>query len=108
MQAGEHAVALIHRLYRALWVEDLNLDDREVLAALAAEVGVPADRVEAASSPEARLALVTATAEAQAAGVFGAPTCIVRGPDKAPLLFWGQDRLDLVAAALRGWRPAAE
>jgi hypothetical protein len=24
------------------------------------------------------------------------------------MLFWGQDRLELVDAALRGWRPSAE
>jgi hypothetical protein len=24
------------------------------------------------------------------------------------MLFWGQDRLELLDAALRGWRPASE
>ena len=49
---------------------------------------------------------------AVAAGVCGAPSFEVRftpegGEEEPPLLFWGKDRLDQVAAALRGWRPAA-
>src|SRR5437763_330650 len=43
------------------------------------------------------------TDRAVAAGVFGAPAMIVRRPDKAPVLLWGQDRLDWLEAVLRGW-----
>jgi 2-hydroxychromene-2-carboxylate isomerase len=37
-----------------------------------------------------------------ARGVFGAPTSFV-----GEHMFWGQDRLPMVEAALRGWRPGA-
>jgi 2-hydroxychromene-2-carboxylate isomerase len=62
--------------------------------------------VPATREPAARDALFAATAAARAAGVFGAPTCIVHDPS-GPLLFWGQDRFDLVSRASAGWRPAA-
>jgi hypothetical protein len=46
-----------------------------------------------------------ATERAQAMGVCGAPTFVVRDPmrPQQPLLFWGQDRLGLVEKALGGW-----
>ena len=45
--------------------------------------------------------LVARTAKAKAAGVFGVPTWVV----DEKYLFWGQDRLELVARALAGWEP---
>ncbi len=103
--AGDRATALTHRLFRGLWVDDLDLADEAVLRRLAEDAGVDPGLVEATKAPAAKQALIDATAEAQAAGVFGVPTCVVRDP-AGPVAFWGQDRLDLVAAALRGWRPA--
>lgn len=104
--AGERAPALIARLFAAAWVEDRDLADPAELRALAADVGVDPARVDDAAAPAAKAALHDATAQAVDAGVFGAPTTIVHGPD-GPMAFWGQDRLELVAAALRGWRPRA-
>jgi len=89
--------ALIHRLFRAMWVEDLSLEDDAVLARLCTEVGVDPALVEATHQPTARAALEAATDAAHAAGVFGVPTTIVHGADAEPALFWGQDRLELVA-----------
>jgi 2-hydroxychromene-2-carboxylate isomerase len=102
--AGAHTSALVARLFRAAWVEDRDVGDPEVVRALAVEVGLPADVVEQAGAPATKQALIDATAAARAAGVFGAPTAIVHSAG-GPLAFWGQDRLDLVAAALRGWVP---
>jgi 2-hydroxychromene-2-carboxylate isomerase len=103
--AGE-APALIHRLMRGLWVEDLDLAEPAVLRRLAGEAGVDPDLVARTAEPALKQALIDRTAEARDAGVFGVPTCVVHDP-AGPLRFWGQDRLELVAAALRGWRPAA-
>jgi 2-hydroxychromene-2-carboxylate isomerase len=98
--AGERAVPLTHRLFRALWVEDLDLADERVLAALAAEVGCDPALVTRTHEPALKQALIDATEGARAAGVFGVPTCVVRTRDDAPgELIWGQDRLELVARA---------
>ncbi len=102
--AGEHQEALIARIFRAIWVDDHDVTDPEVLRGLCAEVGVDPAVVDRTSEPAVKQVLVDQTAAAVKAGVFGAPTAIVHGAN-GPLLFWGQDRLDLVAAALRGWRP---
>ena len=99
--------ALVARLFRAAWTEDRDLADPAELRRLAAEVDVDPALIDDAGQPAARQALHDATAAAMAAGVFGAPTMIVHDP-RGPLAFWGQDRLELVADALRGWRPRAE
>jgi 2-hydroxychromene-2-carboxylate isomerase len=57
----------------------------------------PEEVLEEASSGEAKEALKSATAEAIERGVFGAPTFFV-GDE----MFWGNDRLHFVEAALKG------
>ena len=99
-QTGDKALPLMHRLFRAMWVEDRDVADFETLASLAADVGLPRDLVSATENPTAKDALKNATADAQAAGVFGVPTMIVHG--KTDVLLWGQDRLDLIAPAIAG------
>ena len=105
--AGSRTAALVARLFRAAWVENRDQSDVVELRRLAADVGLDPALVDGASEPPAKQALHDVTSEAIAAGVFGAPTTIVHDPG-GPLAFWGQDRLALVATALRGWRPRAE
>jgi 2-hydroxychromene-2-carboxylate isomerase len=57
----------------------------------------PEEVLEKAFSDEAKEALKSATAEAVERGVFGAPTFFV-GDE----MFWGNDRLHFVEAALKG------
>lgn len=90
-------VPFAHAVFRAAWGEDRDVTDPAVLRDCGAT-----DEVLAAA-PDQKQALIDATAEAVAAGVFGAPTCIVDGK----WLFWGQDRLDMVEKCLRGWQPPA-
>ena len=93
----EARAALVHRVMRAAWAEDRDVGDRDVLARCAADVGLDAallDRV-----GEAKQALIAATDEAIAAGCPGAPCFVVRRGEQSEL-FWGQDRLSFVAAAL--------
>ncbi len=98
-------VRLIERLYHAAWAQDLDVSSPDVVRALCDEVGLDgATLVEAAGAPEAKAALRAATDEAVAAGVFGAPTYVVRPPAGAPQLFWGADRLELATLAARGDR----
>ncbi|HTJ42557.1 MAG TPA: 2-hydroxychromene-2-carboxylate isomerase [Kofleriaceae bacterium] len=85
---------LAMKLFRAAWAEDRDIGDDAVLAAIDPALAARA------KEPAAKQALIDETNAARAAGVFGVPGFVVGGS-----LFWGQDRLELVAAAAGGWRP---
>ena len=68
------------------------------MSELARRIGRDSEELlEKASSGEAKEALKSATAKAIERGVFGAPTFFV-GDE----MFWGNDRLHFVEAALKG------
>ena len=95
--AAQKAVA--QDLYAAYWLRGEDIRDLGVLATIGARHGVDAARIEA---PEVKAALHATTAEASARGVFGVPTMVVSGEGQPERLFWGQDRLHFVEAALGG------
>jgi 2-hydroxychromene-2-carboxylate isomerase len=91
-------------LARAMWAEQRDLEDPGSLRVIVdATAGVPAGWAERAPArtpePEVKAQLAANTTAAREAGVFGVPTFVVNGKH----LFWGQDRLELVARALAGW-----
>lgn len=88
---------LVHAIMRACWVDELDPADPEVLRACLREASLDPALLERAG--EAKQALFDATEHARRIGAPGAP-CFVVGDQ----LFWGQDRLDFVGKALRGWR----
>lgn len=95
--SGRRSLALLHDILRAIWVEDRDIADAGTLAELAQAQGLNArELLEAAALPETGAQFEADTQAAVAAGVFGAPTWIVDGER-----FWGQDRLDFLAEALR-------
>jgi len=86
------AIALAHRVLKAVWQNEKNPGDPAALAALITEVGLDADAVMRLGA-EPRWT-ERRTADTQAAldrGVFGAPSYVI-GDE----IFWGQDRLDFV------------
>lgn len=87
-------------LGRAMWAHGANLEDDGVLETLLRREDVPIEWLADTRSARIKQALADNTARARAANVFGVPTFVVDGH-----LFWGQDRLELVARALAGWRP---
>ncbi|WP_270937460.1 2-hydroxychromene-2-carboxylate isomerase [Falsiroseomonas oryzae] len=90
------AVALAHRILKALWEEDDNPGDREVLARLITDVGLqPAALIGEADREEWVRQRREDSEAALARGVFGAPTYAIDDE-----LFWGQDRLEFVDRAL--------
>lgn len=105
--AQERIAEMSHLLYRALWVEDLDLADESVLRRLLVAGGFDAERLLAMTQQsEIKAALIANTESAERAGVFGAPTMIVHHPDRtSPALLWGQDRLGLLADICRGYWP---
>ena len=93
--------ALIDALYKAYWVDGMDIADIEVLVELAGSVGLdPAAARRAIHSKEVAHELRRRTDDALASGVFGVPTFIVEG-NSGPRLFFGQDRLHFVEEALR-------
>ena len=83
-------------IFNAMWREPRNLGDAEVLAGVLRAGGLDPERIATlAADPEVKARLQANTEEAVARGVFGAPTFFVDGA-----MFFGQDRLDFVRAAL--------
>lgn len=75
-----------------------NLDDPEILVAVAKAAGLPGEVYRAASQTDAIKAQLRAnTEEVVARGGYGSPTIFVDGND----MFFGNDQLPLVEAALR-------
>jgi len=79
----------------AVWARELDVSDPEVLAQLAVECGLPAQRAMQALGEAVGARYQENTREAIAAQVFGAPSYVVDGE-----IFWGQDRLEFVRRAL--------
>ena len=100
VEAGLDPDALLRRAFAAIWEEQLDLADPEVLIRLADESGLPGRQlVERAASAEIGAAYAKNQQEAQAADVFGSPAYVLRGE-----VFWGQDRIELLADALQSKR----
>ena len=87
--------AMATTLGRAMWAEQRDLEDDATLRELVTAAGFPASWVERTAEPALKARLVASTAAAREAGVFGVPSFIT-----GDQLLWGQDRLDLVAAAV--------
>ncbi len=87
---------LARALFDAAWVRDRDLTSDEELRAIAGSVGLDGGAlVAAAEAQPAKDALRANTDAAIALGMFGAPAFVV-GDE----LYWGNDRLDFVEAAL--------
>lgn len=96
-RSGLDVAAYTAAVFRAIWTRDMDISASETLMLLAGELGMDGESLARnADSAEAAETLERYTAEAVAAGVFGSPTYVVNGE-----LFWGQDRLDFVAARLK-------
>ncbi|MGC6416468.1 MAG: 2-hydroxychromene-2-carboxylate isomerase [Bradymonadia bacterium] len=99
--------ALTLPLYRAAWVKGEPIEDESVLASIIEQAGFESARILARTNdPDIKMRLRENTDAARAAGVCGVPSFeVTNTKDHSKLLFWGQDRLNMVEAALRGWRP---
>ncbi len=90
------AIALAHRVLKALWQEEQDTGDPATLAALIRDVGLDADAVtRLGSEPRWAGRREIDTQAALARGVFGAPSYVI-GDE----IFWGQDRLEFVERRL--------
>ena len=86
----------LQALFGAIWIDGVNMGDPLKVAGVLVAAGFDASELQAqAAEPAVKDALKAATDEAIRRGVFGAPTCFVGNE-----MFFGQDRLDFVRAAL--------
>lgn len=89
-------------IYEAAWADGVDISDKQLLRGVLDGAGFDGSALLAATAaPAVKQQLKDNTARAIAAGACGAPTFVV--DDRH--VFWGQDRMDMVAAALRGWSP---
>jgi 2-hydroxychromene-2-carboxylate isomerase len=95
-ESGAETLTLIGALMRAVWALEHNIADRDTLLSLLAECGLDGEKwVAAAQAGEMKELRAKESHDAIEHGVFGAPTYIYR-----ERIFWGQDRLDLLAHAI--------
>ena len=86
------ATRVAKALYRAYFVDDVDISSPDAAVAVAAKEGVDAAAARAAiDDPAIKDALRREVAEAMARGVFGSPYFIVDGEP-----FWGLDRFDQI------------
>jgi 2-hydroxychromene-2-carboxylate isomerase len=103
LQEREELGAFTKEAFALYWEEGgapgglQETDEDTPVSAVAERIGIdPEEVLNGATSPEAKQALKIATSEAVERGVFGAPAFFV-GDE----MFWGNDRLHFVEAALR-------
>jgi 2-hydroxychromene-2-carboxylate isomerase len=92
---ADAAMKIAGAVLSAVWSQERNIGDDQVLAELLAENGLDAKRLAQSDSQEVRERYEAYTQQAIVAGVFGAPSFVIDGE-----IFWGQDRLDFVARKL--------
>jgi 2-hydroxychromene-2-carboxylate isomerase len=98
LASGADIARVSHALFRAAWVDDRDIGNPEIVSQILAEIGCSTDLVARAAEDANKAALRSSTEAAERAGVCGAP-CFRVGD----VVFWGQDRMELVEKALGGW-----
>jgi len=84
-------------IFQAIWVDGLDMSDPSVVGQVLTRAGLdPAALVGMANEQATKDQLKAVTMRAVERGVFGAPTFFV-----GDQMFWGQDRMEQVKAALR-------
>ena len=97
----KRAKDLARALYRAYFVDDVNIGDAEQTIKVCAKLGLPADEVRAGINDQAVKDKLRAEVDkAIALGAFGSPYIVIDGEP-----FWGSDRFDQVDKwlATGGW-----
>lgn len=90
LQDSEWIRPFCQAVTKANFIQDQEVDSPVPISRILEGIGLPADRViEDAQSYATKTKLRHQTAEAQAKGIFGAPTFISNGE-----MFWGDDRLE--------------
>jgi len=101
LEEGHDVTEFVHACLQAVWAEELDIEDRDTLRALADRSGLDGAHLLRRSGEAKFVAQTEAlTKEAIDRQLFGAPFYFYRGEP-----FWGQDRLDLLEQAIVSGRP---
>ncbi|MBP6546238.1 MAG: 2-hydroxychromene-2-carboxylate isomerase [Phenylobacterium sp.] len=91
-------------VFKAYWTDNLDISQDEVLTGICEDVGVdPAALLAGIAEPAVKDQLRLNTEEVIARGGFGSPTIFVNKTD----MYFGNDRLPLIAAAVRAGKETA-
>jgi 2-hydroxychromene-2-carboxylate isomerase len=97
---GDRAIDFARALYRALFVDDINIGEPTEVMKIADAMGIDGAALNSgASSQQIKDQLKAEIDLAMSRGVFGSPYVIVDGE-----AFWGFDRFDQIEALLRDGR----
>jgi 2-hydroxychromene-2-carboxylate isomerase len=100
IEAGHDPDPFLGRAFAAVWEDQLDLADPATLVKLLDESGLPGKQLtERAASDEISVIYEQNRQDALAADVFGSPAYVLDGE-----VFWGQDRIELLADALKSGR----
>jgi 2-hydroxychromene-2-carboxylate isomerase len=98
--AGHDPEPFLQRAFPAVWEDQLNLADPATLIKIADEAGLPGEQLVARSGLDEISAIYDQNRQdAIAIDVFGSPGYVLDGE-----VFWGQDRIELLADALKSGR----
>jgi 2-hydroxychromene-2-carboxylate isomerase len=101
VEAGQDPDPFQRRAFAGVFEQQFNLADPDALTRLADDSGFSGSRlVERAASAEVSATYEQNRQDALAADVFGSPVYVLDGE-----VFWGQDRIELLADALKSGRP---
>jgi 2-hydroxychromene-2-carboxylate isomerase len=102
LEAGLDPDRYLRRAFAAVWEDQFNLADSATVAKIADEAGLPGKQlVERSGSEEISASYEQNRQDALSADVFGSPGYVLDGE-----VFWGQDRIELLADALKSGRAA--
>ena len=100
IEAGHDPDTFLRRAFPAVWEDQLNLADADVLVRIADASGLPGKAlVERSASEDISAIYEKNRQDALAVDVFGSPAYVLDGE-----AFWGQDRIELLADALKSGR----
>lgn len=89
--------AYVDCVYKALWEEEKNMGDMEIVEKSLTEAGLDAQElISLSQSDDIKTTLIQLTEDAVARKIFGAPTLFIEDE-----MFFGQDRLDFVEERLK-------
>jgi 2-hydroxychromene-2-carboxylate isomerase len=98
MRADQRTHEFMDVIFKAIWVDSLNMNDADIVAGVLSKAHFdPLELLSLANDQTTKDRLKDVTTQAVERGVFGAPTFFV-----GDQMFWGQDRMEQVKAALKG------
>ena len=100
IEAGHDPDPFLRRAFAGVWEDQLNLADAATLVRLADASGLPGQAlVERSGTEEIGQKYEQNRQDALSTDVFGSPAYVLDGE-----VFWGQDRIELLADALKSGR----